>query len=137
MKVQDCIFCKISAKEISALILLESENFISLLDIHPHAPGHTIVITKDHIVNFTDLPLVFAEEFVKISQETMKLLQRGLKAENFTIGINEGSLAGRAVPHLHLHILPRFKGDSGGSIHSVVMNPPRESVENIYKQLMG
>lgn len=133
--MQDCIFCKISAKKVPALTLLESENFVSMLDIHPHAPGHSIVITKDHIANFIDLPLALAEEFVKIAQDTMRLLTRGLKTSHFTIGVNEGSLAGRAIDHLHLHILPRFKGDNGGSIHTVVMNTSTESVEAIYKKL--
>jgi len=130
-----CIFCKIIQKEVSAYVVNESENFLSFLDVHPHAPGHTLVVPKFHFQNFKELSEDLGIEFIKIVKETMKLLSQALKTNDFTLGINEGSLAGQAVLHMHLHILPRFKDDKGGSIHSVVFNQPKESLEEIYKKI--
>jgi histidine triad (HIT) family protein len=133
--MKDCIFCKIAKKEINAYVVQESENFLSFLDIHPHAPGHTLVIPKDHYERFLDLPENFGEEFIKIVKETALLLSKALKTKDFTFGINEGPYAGQAVNHMHFHIMPRFKNDGGGSIHSVVFNQPKESLEEIYQKL--
>ncbi len=131
----DCIFCKIAKKELKSYVIDESENFISVLDINPHAPGHSLVLPKDHIVDFVDLPESLSTELVVFMQKIIKILKESLKTESFTIGINEGKLAGRAIDHLHIHIIPRFKNDKGGSIHSVVYNPPQESLEDIYKKI--
>jgi histidine triad (HIT) family protein len=133
--MKDCIFCKIAKKEVNAYLVQESENFLAFLDIHPHAPGHTLVIPKDHYERFLDLPENLGEEFIKIIKETALLLSRALKTKDFTFGINEGPYAGQAVSHLHLHIMPRFKNDGGGSIHSVVFNQPKESLEEIYSRI--
>jgi len=105
------------------------------LDINPHAPGHTLVLPKEHIVNFVDIPEEVEKELVDFLKSIIKKLGEKLNTVDFTIGINEGKLAGRAIDHLHIHIMPRFKNDKGGSIHSVVFNPPKESLEEIYKKI--
>jgi histidine triad (HIT) family protein len=133
--MQSCIFCKIANKEVQAYIVKETERFLAFLDIHPHAPGHSLIIPKEHFVNLFDLPENYGEEFVKITKETMNLLAKAFETENFTLGINNGPLAGQAVLHLHLHIMPRFKNDGGGSIHSVVFNKSSESLEEIYQKI--
>jgi histidine triad (HIT) family protein len=118
------------------LILFKNQKiFLAFLDIHPHAPAHTLVIPKDHYERFLDLPENLGEEFIKIVKETALLISKALKTKDFTFGINEGPYAGQAVDHLHLHIMPRFKNDGGGSIHSVVFNQPKEPLEEIYQKL--
>lgn len=131
----DCIFCKIGKKEIQSYVIDETDNFIAVLDINPHAPGHTLVLPKEHIVNLVDIPEEVEKELVDFLKSIIKKLGEKLNTVDFTIGINEGKLAGRAIDHLHIHIMPRFKNDKGGSIHSVVFNPPKESLEEIYKKI--
>jgi histidine triad (HIT) family protein len=133
--MNDCLFCKIARKEIQAYVIFESENFIAFLDIHPHAPGHSLIISKDHYINLLDLPENLGNEFVEISKKVALILSKALKTDSFTIGINNGPLAGQAVMHLHLHLIPRFVNDGGGSIHSVVFNKPSESLEEIYEKI--
>ena len=133
--MKDCIFCKIAQKEIASYLVKESENFLAFLDIHPHSPGHTLVIPKEHFENLKELNENLGNEFIKIIKDTIIILSRALKTTDFTLGINEGPLAGQAVLHLHLHIMPRFKNDGGGSIHSVVYNKPEESLEEIYQKI--
>ena len=135
--MKECIFCQIAEKKVKAQIIEESENFLVFLDIHPHAPGHSLVIPKKHFANFKELPNEYGQEFVKITKEAILKLKQVLSTDNFTLGINEGPLAGQAVLHLHLHVIPRFKNDGGGSIHSVVYNQPRESVEEIYQKIIN
>lgn len=133
----DCIFCRIGSGEIGAYVIVKKPHVVSFLDAHPHAPGHSVVIPTAHVVNFTDLPDDFLNDFLAVAQETTKKLSRGVGTTHFTIGINEGKSAGRAIDHLHLHIIPRFPGDEGGSIHGVVNNPPKESLEEIYQSIMA
>lgn len=133
--MKDCLFCKIAEKEIKSLIIKKSDKFLAFLDIHPHAPGHTLVIPKEHFSNLKDFDEKLGNEFIKIIKETMLLLAKTLGTNDFTLGINEGSLAGQAISHLHFHIIPRFKNDGGGSIHSVVYNKPQESLEEIYQKI--
>jgi histidine triad (HIT) family protein len=130
-----CIFCKIAKKEIYSYMIDETENFVAVLDINPHAPMHTMIIPKEHIENFVDLPEEYGIELLKFMKYIIKRISEKLNTKDFTIGINEGKNAGRAIDHLHIHIIPRFKNDKGGSIHSVVYNPPKEPLEKIYKIL--
>ena len=131
----NCIFCKIANKVIESYVIDENENFIAVLDINPHAPGHTLILPKEHVVNFIDFPKEKSVDLIEIIQNIIKKLSSKLNTSDFTIGINEGKLAGRAIDHLHIHIIPRFENDKGKSIHSVVFNPPKETLEEIYKKI--
>ncbi|HDH31502.1 MAG TPA: HIT family protein, partial [Candidatus Wolfebacteria bacterium] len=64
-----------------------------------------------------------------------EILDKSLNPDGFTIGINHGRVSGQAVDHLHIHIIPRFKNDKGGSIHTIIHNPPKESLEEIKKKI--
>ncbi len=133
--MDDCIFCRIAKKEIEAYIIKESDKFLAFLDIHPHSPGHSLVISKEHFVNLLELPDNYGNEFLQVVKEVSTLLGKAFETDSLTIGINNGVLAGQAVLHLHLHLIPRFKNDGGGSIHSVVFNKPKESLEEIYLKI--
>ena len=133
----ECLFCSIVKKEIPAEIVYEDEGVVAILDIHPCAPGHTVVIPRRHaetILSLADDELGPVMRGVK--NVTVKLLA-SLKADGFTVGVNHGRVAGQVVEHLHIHVIPRWAGDGGGSIHSVVRNAPRESLEQIKKRIVG
>jgi len=131
----DCLFCKIANKEIPAQIIYESVNATAVLDVNPRAPGHTMVLPKVHAANILELPDEKIKGVFKAVKETTDLLDKKLKPDGFTIGINHGKVSGQTVEHLHIHIIPRWAGDGGGSIHSVVDNGPKESLEEIVKKL--
>jgi len=131
----DCLFCKIGKKEIPAEFVYEDDHAFGILDINPIAPGHTMIIPKVHSENLIDLP---AEEIGPVFLAVKKCaenLSHAFKPEGFTLGINHGRVSGQLVDHLHIHIVPRFAGDGGGSVHSVVNNPPKESLEAIAKKI--
>ena len=125
-----CIFCKIVQGEIPSHKVYEDEQFLAFLDVYPHAKGHTVVVPKEHNPTFLDLENVNLFQAVK---ETMKILKEKLNCDGFNVGWNDGEVAGQVVPHLHLHIFPRYDGDGGGSVHSIIKNPGNLSVEEVAK----
>lgn len=126
-----CIFCKIIKKEIPAEVVFRNTHAVAFLDITPHAPGHTVVIPVRHMEALTELSGEEGGDFLQALQEVDRALLRAMKAEGMTVGVNQGVVAGQAVPHLHAHLMPRFSGDRGSSVHGVVNNPSHESLEEI------
>lgn len=145
--MENCLFCKIASKEINSAVVYEDESTLAFLDIHPCAPGHTMVIPKVHAGNIVDLSdELVGPLFITVKKVTAllndKLGGKGFTLPNsqgnlggFTIGINQGIMAGQAIDHLHIHIIPRYAGDGGGSLHSVVHFAGKESVEEIAKRI--
>ena len=116
----DCIFCKIVNKEIPNYTVYEGEHVLAFLDINPHAKGHTIVIPKVHAENYFDLNEDLLEFFSVGVKRAMEKLKEKLHPAGYNVGWNQNEVAGQVVPHLHVHIFPRYEGDGGGSMHSIV-----------------
>jgi len=133
----DCLFCKIANKEMAAQVIYEDEDATAVLDVHPRAPGHTMVLPKVHAETILDLPDEKIEGVFKAVKNVTDLLNERLKPQGFTIGINHGRVSGQVIDHLHIHIIPRWANDGGGSIHSVVDNRPKESLEEIKKLIQA
>lgn len=131
----DCLFCKIINKEISAEVVYEDENTVAILDVHPKAPGHAMVLPKVHAENILDLSDNKIEGTFKAVKNVTALLKKALVPDGFTIGINHGKVSGQAIDHLHIHIIPRWLNDKGHSIHSVVDNQPTESISEIANKI--
>ena len=127
----DCLFCKIIKKEIPAEIIYEDDRSLAILDINPRAPGHAMVMPKIHSQTILDLPENKLGLLFEAVKKVAGLIQKSLKPEGFTIGINQGRISGQVIDHLHVHVIPRFEGDGGASVHSVVNNPPKESLKDI------
>ncbi|MFA5386699.1 MAG: HIT family protein [Candidatus Paceibacterota bacterium] len=129
--MNDCLFCRIANKEIPAHIICEDKDCVAFLDINPHSMGHSVVISKSHSENILDIEDKELQNLFLTVKKTTALLQKSLNPDGFTIGINHGEIAGQAVKHLHVHILPRYKNDKGGSIHSVVLSSSEKTVEEV------
>lgn len=131
----DCIFCKIAAKEIKGEIIYEDEHAFAILDIMPRTKGHTMVIPKTHAPTLLELA---DDEIGPVFQAVKKVtarLYQVLAPDGFTVGINHGDVSGQTVKHLHIHVMPRWNGDKGTSIHSVVNNPPQEELSVLSAKL--
>lgn len=106
-----CIFCKIVSGEIPSKKVYEDDNFIGILDINQVADGKTLFIPKKHYKTILDIPSSLGNEMLDgIKKITLKLINEG-KAEGFNLLMNNFEVAGQVVPHAHIHILPRKKGD--------------------------
>lgn len=121
---EDCIFCKIVAGDIPGRIVRETETTLAFLDANPLAPGHTLVIPKDHHPRLADLSSDIAADVYREVHELTPRTQGAVDADAATVGVNDGEAAGQEVPHVHVHIIPRFAGDGGGPIHAVAGTPP-------------
>ena len=130
-----CLFCSIINKEKPAYIFYEDDAVVAFLDVFPHALGHTLVVPKRHMETMLELRDDELASFWKGVRRALEVLNRSLEPDGFTIGINHGKVGGQAVEHLHIHLMPRFLGDGGGSLHSVIKNPGTQSVEEVYKQI--
>lgn len=134
--MNQCLFCKIIKKEIPAEIIYEDNSAIAVLDVHPRALGHAMILPKSHVENILELADDEIGDVFKAVKKVAAILKKSLEPDGFTIGINHGRVSGQAVDHLHIHIMPRWRGDGGGSIHSVVDNPPKETLEEIKNKII-
>ena len=131
----DCLFCKIAKKEINAEVVYEDDGATAVLDVSPRAPGHVMVLPKIHAQNILDLPDGEIEKVFKAVKKVTAIVDKALSPDGFTIGINHGKVSGQTIDHLHIHIIPRWRNDKGGSIHSVVDNKPKESIKEIAERI--
>jgi len=114
-KRDDCIFCKIVMGEIPSTKIYEDENVLAFLDIHPINAGHTLVIPKEHYEFIGELPLPLCGPLFDAARKiSVALRKAGFKCEAVNLHLADGSTAGQEIPHTHLHVIPRFKGDGAG-----------------------
>jgi histidine triad (HIT) family protein len=111
----------------------EDENVLAFLDIHPCSKGHTVVVPKEHAETMWNMSI---EDFQAVAgglRAVAGKVEARLKPDAMNIGINNGKLAGQAVPHMHWHIIPRYVGDGGGSMHSIVRSKESINVQEVAK----
>jgi len=116
----DCIFCSIVDGDIPARTVHETDDVLAFLDANPLAPpGHTLVIPKAHAQHVGDLDDDLASDLFAAVTELTPRVQAAVDAEGANVGINDGEAAGQEVPHVHVHVIPRFEGDGGAPLHAV------------------
>lgn len=105
--MNDCVFCKIVAKEIPALVVYDDDKIMAFLDVNPRFEGHTIIIPKQHAETLTDLDDETAAHLFVVVKKVAEDIKEKLGVEAFNLGNNNGEQAGQVVKHLHIHIIPR------------------------------
>ncbi|MDW5550576.1 HIT family protein [Methanosarcina sp.] len=121
---EDCLFCKIIEGKVPSEKVYEDTAVFAFLDVFPASEGHTLVAPKKHFSKFTDMD---AESVASLFEATRKItaaIEEAFSAEGSNIGINDGKVAGQEVPHVHVHVIPRRKGDGGRGIKSIVWTEP-------------
>ncbi|MBI5655226.1 HIT family protein [Candidatus Uhrbacteria bacterium] len=109
--MSDCLFCKIISKDLPADIVYEDDKVIAILDIHPVNPGHTLVMPKAHTVQLLDASEETVRELMAATRKIAEAITKGLETDAFNLEMNCGPVAGQVIPHLHLHIVPRYAED--------------------------
>ncbi len=105
-----CVFCSIVKGEIPAHIVLDRDRVMAFLDINPVAPGHTLVIPKEHYENILEVPKdVLAELMEAVKAVSKALINYGYEGVN--VLSNVGPAAGQVIMHAHIHVIPRKSGD--------------------------
>jgi len=131
----DCIFCKIIARDYSAHTVFENDHVLAFLDIHPASRGHTMVIPKVHAERLDQLDDRHIGPLFAGVKSVMRLLERALQPGGLNVGWNHGWAAGQHVNHLHVHLIPRYAGDGGGGIQSLIHSSAREDLASIAAQI--
>ncbi len=131
----DCIFCQIIARERSAHTVFENDHVLAFLDIHPAARGHTMVIPKVHAERLDQLDDRHIGPLFAGVKSVMHLLERARQPGGMNVGWNHGWAAGQHVNHLHVHLIPRYAGDGGGGIQSLIRSSAREDLASIAAQI--
>lgn len=108
----NCIFCKIANGEIPSATLYEDEDFRVILDLGPASKGHALILPKVHAANLFELPDETAAKAIILAKKIAAKLMNGLHADGINLVQNNGEAAGQTVHHFHMHLIPRYKGDT-------------------------
>ncbi|MBP6999719.1 MAG: HIT family protein [Tepidiphilus sp.] len=108
MSEVSCPFCALPAER----ILILADEALVIRDAFPVSPGHTLVIPRRHIGSFFELTDAERACMVELLAKAKAELDLSFQPDGFNIGINDGAAAGQTVPHLHLHLIPRYRGDA-------------------------
>jgi histidine triad (HIT) family protein len=104
-----CLFCAIVAGNAPAHVVLDEADVFAFLDIRPVFKGHVLVVPRQHVVTLPDLPPeLFAPLFGAVARCAAAVVA-GLGAQGSWV--SENNIVSQAVPHLHVHVVPRTKGD--------------------------
>jgi histidine triad (HIT) family protein len=104
-----CTFCRIVAGDLPAAVVYQDEHVVAFLDVRPLFPGHTLVVPRPHVVTLADLPVADVGPFFERVQAISAAIPEALGAQGTFVANN--NIVSQSVPHLHLHVVPRTKGD--------------------------
>lgn len=115
-----CPFC---SPEKDREVVTESATVYAMLDKYPISPGHTLIIPKIHLADYFELSDKMKIACWLVTDRVKKILSQQFQPDGFNIGINVGKMAGQTIPHVHIHLIPRYTGDmenpAGGIRHII------------------
>ncbi len=108
----DCIICQLMNEKIEVTKIYEDDLVVAIMDIQPINPGHFFVSPKKHIEFISELEEELGAHMFKIAMKLSGALRKsGLECEGVNIFLADGEVAMQEIPHIHLHVIPRIKGD--------------------------
>jgi histidine triad (HIT) family protein len=107
--VESCRFCAIVRGDVEAHLVLEDDETLAFLDSRPLFPGHSLLVPREHVETLVDLPDGLLPPFFANARLLARAMEVGMGAEGSFVAIN--NRVSQSVPHLHLHVVPRTKGD--------------------------
>lgn len=110
-----CVFCRILAGELPGTFVYRDARCAAFMDIKPVTPGHLLVVPLTHAAHLADLESAAAAHLMEVGHLLAAALRgSGLRCEGVNFFLADGEAAGQEVFHVHLHVLPRFRGDGFG-----------------------
>ncbi len=106
--MNSCPFCNLDKSR----VVLDNEQAIAILDGYPVTPGHCLIVPKRHVASFFEATGEEKMAMLDLLAEMHQLLLKERNPEGVNIGINDGAAAGQTVMHLHIHLIPRYVGDT-------------------------
>jgi len=102
-----CPFCSLPADR----HLLANDRAVAIRDGYPVSPGHTLIIPRRHVGSFFEVTDDERAALMQLLAQARNDLEHEFQPAGYNIGINDGAAAGQTVPHLHIHLIPRYPGD--------------------------
>ena len=106
-----CIFCKIIRGELPCTKVYESKELVAFMDINPMNKGHVLIVPRQHAETLFDLDNSIAEPVFRAMREIGRAIMIATGADGLNVIQNNGEAAWQQVPHVHWHLIPRFRGD--------------------------
>lgn len=106
-----CVFCRIVRREEESFLVYEDESHMAFMDRYPVNIGHTLVIPKKHYRVLTDMPEREAGALFGLAPRIAQAAVRAVDAKGFNVLQSNGEPAWQEIPHVHVHVIPRFPGD--------------------------
>jgi len=134
----DCLFCELSEERRDAenLLLQRGRHAFSLVNLYPYNTGHLMVAPYEHSADLANLPAEVGAEILALTQRAISALSAEYRPDGYNIGMNLGRVAGAGVPdHLHLHIVPRWNGDTNFMPLTADTKVLPETVQRTYQRL--
>jgi ATP adenylyltransferase len=114
--VEGCVFCRIIAdagNDASNFVLHRAEHAFVLLNLYPYITGHLMIVPYLHASELDSVPKEITDEMMDLAKRSQTALREVYKPSGFNLGMNLGSAAGAGIAdHLHIHVLPRWTGDT-------------------------
>jgi histidine triad (HIT) family protein len=134
--VSDCIFCAIVSGRAEASVVHQDEILVAFLDTGPVNPGHLLVIPRTHAAQLADLDEATGAAMFVLGMRLARALRRsGLRCEGVNFFLADGEAAFQEVFHVHLHVLPRFAGDSFRIDADWSVHPARAELDAVAEQI--
>jgi histidine triad (HIT) family protein len=105
----DCLFCRIVDGQVPAAVVLDEPMTLGFLDTRPVFKGHVLLVPKLHVETLPDLPGELLAPLMGAAQRMAQAVVAGLGAQGSFVAVN--NVVSQSVPHLHVHVVPRTKGD--------------------------
>jgi len=134
----DCIFCKIIKGELLSSRVYEDEDILAFIDIKPINKGHVLVIPKKHFELVSEMDKTDINKIMVVAWKIgLAIRKSGIKCEGIDFFLADGEAAGQEVPHVHLHVIPRFLNDGFGFKFpdNYENKPPREELERLAEEI--
>ena len=115
MPEQSCIFCEIVAGRADASVVYENECVVAFLDLFSINEGHTLVVPRKHASQLDDMTADIGVQVFAVAHRLAHWIREsGIECEGLNLLLSDGEAAGQEVPHVHMHVLPRYEGDEFG-----------------------
>jgi histidine triad (HIT) family protein len=132
---QQCVFCHIASGKIPAKKVYEDDKVAAVLDINPAAPGHILVVPKNHVAIMPQMAEDLVVHLGMIAKQLSHALIRALKVDGTSVFVANGVAAGQRAPHFLLHVIPRGKDDEIG-LQPPVVKIDEKVASQVYDKLV-
>lgn len=136
--MSDCTLCKLASGTIPVSKVYEDSDILAFMDIQPVNYGHILIIPKKHYVYLSELDEDTGARLFKVTMRIAQAVRKsGVRCEGINLFLADGEAAGQEEFHVHMHVIPRFKGDKFTIKPEYPLRPSREELDELAEKMNG